>query len=84
MNAPAKTSAPTSSAPGLPDTYLEYQHRGYGMDQGRYPWSMLRDRKPVQWPNGARVALWIIPALEWFPLNMKGAPSKPPGAMQTS
>ena len=72
------------TAPGLPDAYLEYKHRGYGMDQDRYPWSQLRDRKPVQWPGGARIALWIIPALEWFPLNMKGVPFKPPGAMQTS
>ena len=75
--------ANTPSA-GLPDEYLRYAHRGYGMDQDRYPWSMLRDRPPVQWPGGARIALWIIPALEWFPLNMKGVPFKPPGAMQTS
>lgn len=75
MNAPAKT---------IPDTYLQYAHRGYGMDQDRYTWSMLRDRAPVQWPAGARVALWIVPALEWFPLNMKGVPFKPPGAMQTA
>ncbi len=75
MNAPAKT---------IPDTYLQYAHRGYGMDQDRYTWSMVRDRAPVQWPGGARVALWIVPALEWFPLNMKGVPFKPPGAMQTA
>jgi peptidoglycan/xylan/chitin deacetylase (PgdA/CDA1 family) len=30
------------------------------------------------------VALWVVPALEWFPLNMAGVPFKPPGAMQTA
>jgi peptidoglycan/xylan/chitin deacetylase (PgdA/CDA1 family) len=54
------------------------------MDHSRYDWSMLPRRKAVQWPGGARVALWIIPALEWFPLDMKGQPFKPPGAMQTA
>jgi peptidoglycan/xylan/chitin deacetylase (PgdA/CDA1 family) len=58
--------------------------RRYGMDHDRYDWSMLPQRKPVQWPGGARVALWIIPALQWFPLDMKGQPFKPPGAMQTA
>jgi peptidoglycan/xylan/chitin deacetylase (PgdA/CDA1 family) len=45
---------------------------------------MLPERKPVVWPNNARVALWVVPALEWFPLNMAGVPFKPPGAMQTA
>jgi hypothetical protein len=45
---------------------------------------MLPDRKPVAWPQQARVALWVVPALEWFPLNMAGVPFKPPGAMQTA
>jgi peptidoglycan/xylan/chitin deacetylase (PgdA/CDA1 family) len=58
--------------------------RRYGMDHDRYDWSMLPQRTPVQWPGGARVALWIIPALQWFPLDMKGQPFKPPGAMQTA
>jgi allantoinase len=73
-----------SIAKPLPEDYLSYPLRRHGMDHDRYDWSMLRDRKPVHWPNGARVALWIVPALEWFPLNMAGIPFKPPGAMQTS
>jgi peptidoglycan/xylan/chitin deacetylase (PgdA/CDA1 family) len=64
--------------------YLEYPLRRYGMDHDRYDWSMLPQRKNVWWPNGASVALWVIPALEWFPLDMKGKPFKPPGAMVTS
>ncbi len=77
-------SSVNTSAGGLPDEHMHYAKRGYGMDQDRYPWSMLGERKPVHWPGDARIALWIIPALEWFPLNMKGVPFKPPGAMQTS
>ena len=68
----------------LPDSYLEYPKRRYGMDHERYDWSPLPQRKPVAWPGGARIALWVVPALEWFPLDMKGQPFKPPGAMQTS
>ena len=68
----------------LPNDYLDYPLRRYGMDHDRYAWSMLPRRKPVAWPHDARVALWIVPALEWFPLDMKGQPFKPPGAMSTA
>ena len=63
---------------------LAYPQRRYGMDHALYDWSMLPRRKPVLWPNAARIALWVVPALEWFPLNMKGVPFKPPGAMATA
>lgn len=68
----------------LPEDYLHYPLRRHGMDHDRYDWSMLHQRSPVQWPHQARVALWVVPALEWFPLNMKGSPFKPPGAMVTA
>ena len=68
----------------LPNDYLNYPMRRYGMDHDLYDWSPLPARKPVMWPDGARVALWVVPALEWFPLNMKGVPFKPPGAMVTA
>ena len=67
----------------VPPDYLKYAHRRYGMDHDRYPWSALPQRKKVNWPGGARIALWVVPALEWFPLDMKGKPFKPPGAMMT-
>jgi allantoinase len=63
--------------------YLDYAKRRYGMDHERYPWSMLPHRRKVGWPGGARIALMVVPALEWFPLDMKGKPFKPPGAMVT-
>ena len=81
--APATTSA-AGTAAGMPAGYLDYGQRRYGMDHERYAWSQLHTRPKVQWPNQARVALWVIPALEWFPLDMKGKPFKPPGAMVTS
>jgi len=69
---------------GMPPDYLRYPARAYGMDHDRYDWSILPRRRKVEWPGGARVALWVIPALEWFPIDMKGKPFKPPGAMQTA
>jgi allantoinase len=67
----------------LPDSYLHYAKRRHGMDHERYPWSDLFARKPIVWPNGARVALLIVPTLEFHPLNPSGKPFKAPGAMQT-
>jgi peptidoglycan/xylan/chitin deacetylase (PgdA/CDA1 family) len=64
--------------------YLRYPKRRYGMDHDRYDWSMLPDRAPVQWPGGARVALWVTASLQWFPLNQKGVPFKPVGSLQTA
>jgi|TARA_B110000503_G_scaffold139760_1_gene228933 allantoinase len=74
----------TINLKALPENYLDYPLRRYGMDHDRYDWSMLPERKAVVWPHNARVALWVVPALEWFPLNMAGVPFKPPGAMQTA
>jgi peptidoglycan/xylan/chitin deacetylase (PgdA/CDA1 family) len=68
----------------LPDEYLEYPKRRYGMDHDRYEWSILPRRKSVAWPGGARIALWVTVSLQWFPLDMKGQPFKPPGALQTA
>ena len=68
----------------VPPDYLKYAHRRYGMDHDRYRWSTLPHRKKISWPGGARIALWIVPALEWFPLDMKSKPFKPPGALMTA
>ena len=40
------------------------------MDHDRYAYSNLFKRKPVAWPDDARIALWIVPTLEFFPLDM--------------
>lgn len=62
-------------------SYLEYPHRSYGMDHDRYDWSMLTDRKPVTWPRGKKLALWVNVGLQFFPLNQRGVPFKVPGGM---
>jgi allantoinase len=68
----------------LPRSYLEYPRRKAGMDHDRFEYRSLFDRGPVQWPDGARVALVVVPVLEWFPLDiMAGAtPVRVTGAME--
>ncbi|MEM8987821.1 MAG: polysaccharide deacetylase family protein [Pseudomonadota bacterium] len=67
----------------LDKTYLEYPLRRHGMDHDLYPWTNLFERKPVEWPNGAKVALWITPVLEFFPLTPNEGPFRAPGHMVT-
>jgi allantoinase len=67
----------------LDPTYLEYPKRRHGYDHDLYPWSALRERKPVQWPGGNPVAVWICVDLEWFPLDPADRPFRAPGHMQT-
>jgi peptidoglycan/xylan/chitin deacetylase (PgdA/CDA1 family) len=61
--------------------HLEYPFRRYGMDHDRYAWSMLSERNPVQWPGGARLAVWVNVGLQFYPLNQQGKPFKVPGGM---
>jgi peptidoglycan/xylan/chitin deacetylase (PgdA/CDA1 family) len=65
----------------LPADYLTYPYRRPGMDHDRYAYSNLFTRREIEWPGGARVALWIVPALEFFPLDMTGKPFMAPGGM---
>ncbi len=65
----------------LDNDHLEYPRRQYGMDHDRYTWDMLSRRAPVEWPNGARLAVWINVAMQFFPLNQSGKPFPPPGGM---
>ena len=65
----------------LSDDYLQYPKRSYGMDHERYSWSMLADRKPVQWPSGKRLALWVNVNLQFYPMNQRGVPFAVPGGM---
>ena len=67
----------------LPDDYLTYPKRRHGMDHDLYPWSNLLDRAPIAWPGGARVALMVMPLVEYFPLVARDTPFKAPGHMAT-
>ena len=64
--------------------YLDYPKRRYGMDHERYEWSMLTERAPVAWPGGAKLALWVNVAVQFFPLNQSGKPFAPPGGLSTA
>jgi len=66
----------------LSDDYLRYPLRRPGLDHDRYVHARSIDRKPVEWPGGARIALWIVPHLEWFPIDMAPQPFRPPGGME--
>jgi len=50
--------------------YVSYAHRRAGMDHDRYPRDNVFAREPLRWPGGARVALWLMPLVEFFPLDM--------------
>ncbi|KPJ80257.1 MAG: hypothetical protein AMJ58_09175 [Gammaproteobacteria bacterium SG8_30] len=54
----------------VPRTYVSYPHRRPGMDHDRYPRDNVFARAPLRWPGGARVALWLMPLVEFFPLDM--------------
>lgn len=36
------------------------------MEHGRFSYSPIVDREPLRFPNGARVAVWVIPNIEHF------------------
>lgn len=67
----------------LDAAYLEYPHRKRGYDHDLYPWTMLHERKPVAWPDGRSVAVWVCIDLEWFPITPEDKPFRAPGHMQT-
>lgn len=67
----------------LDAAYLEYPHRQRGYDHDLYPWTMLHERKPVAWPDGKSVAVWVCIDLEWFPITPEDKPFRAPGHMQT-
>ncbi len=64
------------------DDYVRYGRRRAGMEHGRYDYSNLFARKPLTWPGGARVALWIVPTVQFYPMNMTPKPFMPIGGME--
>ena len=38
-------------------------------DYGPFPYVPINQRPVLKWPNGARLAVWIIPNIEFFPLT---------------
>ncbi len=68
----------------LDPAYLDYPHRREGYDHDLYGRSALKDRKPVTWPGGGKVAVWICVSLEYFPLTPSDTLFRAPGHMQTT
>lgn len=68
----------------LDSAYLEYPGRRHGYDHDLYDWSAINERKPVIWPGGKTVALWVCVSLEWFPITPEDMPFRAPGHMQTA
>ena len=54
--------------------------RKWGQDHGYYDWSPVINRKPLRWPNGARVAVVVIVNLEHYDWQLPaGAANAPKG-----
>jgi allantoinase len=45
---------------------------------GPVPYRAYPDAPVIRWPNGARIAVWIVPNLEWYPLDKVIGPNKLP------
>lgn len=41
---------------------------------GPFPYIPITERPPLKWPNGARIAVWVIPNIEFFALDEKVIP----------
>jgi allantoinase len=53
---------------------------------GPFPYTPINRRPVLKWPNGARLALWVVPNIEFFALNrpLAGHPwDKPPAETPT-
>jgi peptidoglycan/xylan/chitin deacetylase (PgdA/CDA1 family) len=46
-------------------------------EHNRFPYSAIVDRKKLDWPNGARVAVWVIPNIEHFLFDRPSASISP-------
>jgi allantoinase len=67
----------------LPEDYLVYSKRAYGMDNGRYGWDPADRRAPIRLRSGARAMAFMVVPVEFFPLDPPDKPFRHPGAMKT-
>ena len=51
-------------------------------DYGPFPYTPINARPKLEWPGGARIAVWVIPNIEFFPLTrgIAGALARPPAS----
>lgn len=64
LQTPAAGPTPTSPAPLLGTASFEVMIPPQEHD--RFPYSAIVDRPRLHWPNGARIAVWVIPNIEHF------------------
>ncbi|MFO1079224.1 MAG: polysaccharide deacetylase family protein [Reyranellaceae bacterium] len=69
------------SGPGIPG-YLDYPWRRRGLDHDRFPHRNLPQARPVAWPGGAHVALWVAVHVTHFPMDIPRTPFAAPGAIE--
>ena len=50
------------------------------MKNPRYELSPIIDRPPLRWPKGERVAVWVIPNVEYFEFDLPGTAFRAPAA----
>jgi allantoinase len=60
---------------------LQYPHRRHGLDHAWFTHQPTLGRKPVTWPQGKPIALWITVPLEFFPLDAPAQPFRPLGGL---
>jgi Polysaccharide deacetylase len=65
----------------VPPESLAYPNRRRGLDHDWFAHGPVRERRKLQWPGGARVALWITVPVEFFPLDAPAEPFRPIGAL---
>lgn len=68
----------------LPEDYLTYPKRAYGMDQSLYAWRQQAQREKISWPENKAVAAMVVVPIEHHTLTPTGKPFKHPGAMVTA
>lgn len=37
-----------------------------------FPYSAIVDRPPLKWPNDAQIAVWVVPNIEHYELEVQG------------
>ncbi len=47
------------------------------LEPDRFDYLPIIDRPTIRWPNGARVAFWVAPNIEWYEYTPLSAPNRP-------
>jgi allantoinase len=65
----------------IPPDHLQYARRRAGLDHDWYEHQTVFARRPIAWPGGAKIALWIVVPIEFFPLDGAQQPFRPIGGL---